>query len=98
LSERGLPRLSRGDAHVVAVRLSRNFGHRCALTGGLIHCRGARILNIDADLQDPPEPIGQMMSLMDTGADVVYGQRRIRQGETRFKVSPPPCSSAYFAS
>jgi polyisoprenyl-phosphate glycosyltransferase len=75
-----------GDARVVAIRLSRNFGHQCALTAGLMHCRGARILNIDADLQDPPELIGQMMALMDSGADVVYGRRRIRQGEARFKV------------
>jgi len=73
------------DARVVAIRLSRNFGHQRALTAGLMHCRGARVLCIDADLQDPPELVGKMMALMDAGADVVYGQRRMRRGETRFK-------------
>jgi polyisoprenyl-phosphate glycosyltransferase len=73
------------DVRVVAIRLSRNFGHQRALIAGLMHCHGARILNIDADLQDPPELIGKMMALMDAGADVVYGQRRMRRGETRFK-------------
>ncbi len=73
------------DARVVAIRLSRNFGHQRALTAGLMHCRGARILSIDADLQDPPELIAQMMAMMDAGADVVYGQRRMQLGETQLK-------------
>jgi dolichol-phosphate mannosyltransferase len=47
--------------------------------------RGRRVLLIDADLQDPPELIGQMMELMDRGADVVYGKRAQREGETWFK-------------
>jgi dolichol-phosphate mannosyltransferase len=73
------------DARVVAIHLSRNFGHQRALTAGLMYCRGARILSIDADLQDPPELIAEMMALMDGGADVVFGQRRRRLGETHFK-------------
>jgi dolichol-phosphate mannosyltransferase len=70
---------------VVAVRLSRNFGHQLALTAGLTACRGARVLVVDADLQDPPELLPDMMRLMDGGADVVYGQREARLGESAFK-------------
>jgi glycosyltransferase involved in cell wall biosynthesis len=84
--------LATSDARVVAIRLSRNFGHQRALTAGLMHCRGARVLSIDADLQDPPELISEMMALMDAGADVVYGQRRMRLGETRIKSK----SAAFF--
>ncbi len=78
--------LSEADPHVIGVFLSRNHGHQLALSAGLHVCRGQRILIIDADLQDPPELLGEMMDLMDSEkADVVYGQRRERRGETRFK-------------
>jgi len=71
---------------VVAVNLSRNHGHQLALTAGLDLCRGETILIIDADLQDPPELLPAMLETMrDTGADVVYGVRRSRAGETAFK-------------
>jgi len=73
------------DPRIVAVRLMRNHGHQLALTAGLSVCRGERILIIDADLQDPPELLPDMMALMDQGADVVYGQRRQRDGESLFK-------------
>lgn len=73
------------DARVVAVALSRNFGHQLALSAGLELCRGERILMIDADLQDPPELLGEMMARIDAGADLVYGQRTERLGETVFK-------------
>ncbi len=73
------------DPHIVGVFLSRNHGHQLALTAGLNICTGDRILIIDADLQDPPELLTDMMKLMDNGADVVYGQRQERQGETPFK-------------
>ncbi len=78
------------DSRIVAVRLMRNHGHQLALTAGLSVCRGERILIIDADLQDPPELLPDMMALMDgadggRGADVVYGQRRQRDGESLFK-------------
>ena len=63
----------------------RNHGHQLALTAGLSICRGERILIIDADLQVPPELLPDMMALMDQGADVVYGQRRQRAGESLFK-------------
>lgn len=73
------------DSHVVGINLSRNFGHQYALTAGLSICRGNRILIIDADLQDPPELLTEMMAEMDKGADVVYGKRTQREGESWFK-------------
>src|SRR6476661_4763811 len=73
------------DRRIVAVRLMRNHGHQLALTAGLTLCRGERVLIIDADLQDPPEILPDMMALMDGGADVVYGQRLQRAGDGLFK-------------
>jgi dolichol-phosphate mannosyltransferase len=70
---------------VLGVRMMRNHGHQLAATAGLAAARGQRVLLIDADLQDPPELLLMMMPIMDRGADVVYGQRRRRQGETWFK-------------
>ena len=74
------------DPRVVAVNLSRNYGHQLALTAGLAETSGAVVLVIDADLQDPPEALAAMLALMEqTGADVVYGQRTARPGETLLK-------------
>ena len=75
------------DPQVVCVSLARNHGHQLALTAGLSVCRGERILIIDADLQDPPELLLPMLESMDQGAEVVYGQRRRRQGESAFKLA-----------
>jgi dolichol-phosphate mannosyltransferase len=80
-----IERLAEQDAHVVGVRLFRNHGHQLAVTAGLAICRGARVMLIDADLQDPPELLSPMMKLMDAGADVVYGKRSVRAGESWFK-------------
>jgi dolichol-phosphate mannosyltransferase len=77
--------LSKHDAQVVAINLSRNHGHQLALSAGLQLCRGQRVLILDADLQDPPELLPQMMTLMDDGCDVVFGQRIRREGETLLK-------------
>jgi len=77
--------LASRDKHVVAIHLSRNHGQQLALTAGLSLCRGENILVIDADLQDPPELLGALLKRRDAGADVVYGQRRRRAGETWFK-------------
>ena len=82
---RSVLELNARDERIVGVKLARNHGHQLALTAGLHVCRGERILIIDADLQDPPELLGRMMQLMDMGADVVYGQRIERHGETLFK-------------
>jgi len=73
------------DSHVIGIDLSRNFGHQAALTSALTVCSGDRIFILDADLQDPPELLGPMMAAMDAGADVVYGKRRTRAGETKRK-------------
>jgi dolichol-phosphate mannosyltransferase len=79
-------RMAAQDARVVAVNLSRNHGHQLALTAGLDLCRGDAVLIIDADLQDPPELLPAMIAAMrDSDADVVYGVRRSRAGETAFK-------------
>ncbi|UWQ33373.1 glycosyltransferase family 2 protein [Leisingera sp. M527] len=70
---------------VRGIRLSANRGHQVALTAGLEAARGARVFMLDADLQDPPEILPDMMMMMDRGYDVVYGRRAERQGETLFK-------------
>ena len=70
---------------VVGLRLSANRGHQVALTAGLEAARGKRVFMLDADLQDPPELLGDMMLMMDRGYDVVYGRRARREGETLFK-------------
>src|SRR5437762_5280477 len=81
-----MQRLAADDAHVLAVNLSRNHGHQLALTAGLDLCRGDMILIIDADLQDPPELLNAMLETMRAqNADVVYGVRKSRAGETAFK-------------
>ena len=78
--------LAEKDPKLVAVNLSRNHGHQLALTAGLDLCRGDVVLIIDADLQDPPELLGEMLAAMrEQQADVVYGVRRSRAGETAFK-------------
>jgi len=74
------------DSHVVSVKLHRNHGHQLAVTAGLAVARGERVLLIDADLQDPPELLRDMMAVMDHGADVVYGVRKERKGESKFKL------------
>lgn len=68
--------------NIVGVNLARNYGHQLALSAGLSVARGQRILIIDADLQDPPELLPDMMVLMDNGADVVFGQRLHRPGDS----------------
>jgi dolichol-phosphate mannosyltransferase len=81
-----MQRLAAQDPHLVAINLSRNHGHQLALTAGLDLCSGDAILIIDADLQDPPELLGDMLATMRAeGADVVYGVRKSRAGETAFK-------------
>jgi dolichol-phosphate mannosyltransferase len=81
-----MQRLAADNPHLIAVNLSRNHGHQLALTAGLDLCTGDTILIIDADLQDPPELLAPMLETMrETGADVVYGVRKSRRGETAFK-------------
>lgn len=70
---------------VIGIDLARNHGHQLALTAGLNFARGSLIFILDADLQDPPELLGAMLEKVRAGADVVYGQRTLRAGETAFK-------------
>jgi len=76
--------LAATDPRLVAVNLSRNHGHQLALTAGLDLCSGERVLIIDADLQDPPELIPEMLEKAQAGADVVYA-RRIGRDESWVK-------------
>ena len=79
--------MARHDHHIVGVQLFRNHGHQLAVTAGISIARGERVMLIDADLQDPPELLAEMMHALDSGADVAYGRRTIRGGETRFKLA-----------
>ena len=81
-----MQQLAETDRNLVAINLSRNHGHQLALTAGLDLSRGDIVLIIDADLQDPPELLGPMLQAMrEQDADVVYGVRKSRAGETAFK-------------
>ncbi len=70
---------------VKAIRLARNFGHQTAVTCGLDQARGEVVVILDADLQDPPELIHEMLKEWRDGYDVVYGKRRSRAGESASK-------------
>jgi dolichol-phosphate mannosyltransferase len=82
-----LDALAAADPRLRVVHLSRNFGHQAALTAGLEHARGDAVAMLDADLQDPPELIREMLAEWQNGADVVYMVRAERQGETAFKLA-----------
>ena len=73
------------DSHVKLISFSRNFGHQVAITAGLDYANGNAIVMIDADLQDPPEVIIEMIKKWKEGYEVVYGKRSKRKGETIFK-------------
>ena len=73
------------DSRVAVVNLSRNFGKEIAVTAGLDHVRGEAAIVIDADLQDPPEVIRDMVSKWREGYDVVYAKRRERNGDSWLK-------------
>lgn len=81
-----LERIAADDPRTVVVELSRNFGQQAAMSAGLAHAQGDAVVLIDADLQDPPEVIPEMVDRWREGVDVAYGRRRSRQGETRFKL------------
>jgi polyisoprenyl-phosphate glycosyltransferase len=75
------------DPHVKVVRFSRNFGHQAAVTAGLHECMGDVAVIMDADLQDPPEVIPEMLQVYEKEkCNVVYGVRRKREGENMFKI------------
>lgn len=78
--------IQNGDKHARVVLLSRNFGHQLAVSAGLEHAAGDAVVIIDADLQDPPEVIPEMVARWRDGYHVVYGMRTDRPGETAFKL------------
>lgn len=80
-----LKALAEQDAHVKVIDFARNFGHQVAITAGMEHAQGDAVVVIDADLQDPPEVIGQMLDKWREGYDVVFAIREKRHGETVFK-------------
>jgi dolichol-phosphate mannosyltransferase len=82
-----LDRLAATDPRIRVIHLSRNFGHQAALTAGLEHAAGDLVAMIDADLQDPPELIVEMIERWREGSDVVYAVRKQREGETAFKLA-----------
>jgi glycosyltransferase involved in cell wall biosynthesis len=77
--------LKKNDIRISIVDLSRNFGKEIALTAGLDHARGDAVVVIDADLQDPPELITELIKYWREGYDVVYATRIRRDGETLLK-------------
>lgn len=77
--------IQESDAHVRVIHFARNGGHQIAVSAGIDHASGDALVIIDADLQDPPEVIPEMAAKWREGYDVVYGQRRSRKGESRFK-------------
>lgn len=81
-----LEKIALKDRHVKIISFARNFGHQCAVTAGLKYVTGDAIVIIDADLQDPPELIPEMLKLWEEGNEVVYGKRKTRDGESAFKL------------
>jgi dolichol-phosphate mannosyltransferase len=78
--------LAANESRYRILSLSRNFGHQAAITAGIDHARGSAVVVMDADLQDPPEVVLEMVAKWREGYDVVYGVRRKRAGETWFKL------------
>lgn len=74
------------DARLHYISFSRNFGHQIAITAGMDYARGAAIVTIDGDLQDPPELIPEMYRQYEDGFKVVYAKRTKRKGESAFKL------------
>lgn len=74
------------DKKVKVISFSKNFGHQCAVTAGIKYVTGDAVVIIDADLQDPPEVIPEMVQKWEEGYDVIYGQRKKREGEKALKL------------
>ena len=84
--------LHRADDRVAVVSLSRNFGKEIAVTAGLDHATGEAVVVIDADLQDPPELIPELVTCWRAGFDMVYARRRSRPGTAGSSAGPHRCS------
>ena len=81
-----LQEISKENEKVKIISFSRNFGHQAAVTAGIQYVTGDAIVIIDADLQDPPELLPEMIELWEKGNEVIYGQRKARKGESAFKI------------
>lgn len=81
-----LENIAKVDNNVKIISFSRNFGHQCAVTAGIKYVTGDAIVIIDADMQDPPELIPEMIKLWEDGNEVIYAKRKTRDGESRFKL------------
>lgn len=81
-----LEEIAKADNKLKVISFARNFGHQCAVTAGLKYVTGDCAVIIDADLQDPPELIPEMLKLWEEGNEVVYGKRKTREGESVFKL------------
>ena len=79
--------LAEKDERLRLINFARNFGHQIAVTAGIHHAHGDAVAVIDADLQDPPELIPDMINEWNQGYHVIYGQREKREGETWFKLT-----------
>ena len=81
-----LEKIAEKDSKVKVISFSRNFGHQAAVTAGLKCTSGDAVVIIDADMQDPPELIPEMVKLWEDGNEVIYGKRKTRDGESAFKL------------
>ena len=81
-----LTEIAKENTNVKVISFARNFGHQAAVTAGLKFVTGDVILIIDADLQDPPELLPEMLKLWEQGNEVIYGERKSREGESKFKL------------
>lgn len=81
-----LEEIARKDSNVKVISFSRNFGHQVAVTAGIKEVTGDAIVIMDADLQDPPELIPDMLKYWEQGNEIIYGTRKTRKGESAFKL------------
>ena len=81
-----LEKIADKDKKVKIVSFSRNFGHQAAVTAGLKYVTGDAVVIMDADLQDPPELVPDMLKKWEEGYEVIYGKRKKRDGESAFKL------------
>ncbi len=81
-----LENIAKDDKKIKIVSFSRNFGHQMAVTAGLKYTTGDAVVIMDSDLQDPPELIPDMLIMWTQGNDVIYGKRKSREGESKFKL------------
>ena len=81
-----LEETSSDDENVKVISFSRNFGHQAAVTAGLKYVSGDVVLIIDSDMQDPPELLVDMIKLWEDGNEVIYAKRKVRKGESKFKL------------